>query len=57
MIQDQAVLPFAQPLAAWLGVSLHTLELVDAAIGAAFVVGMGLLLKRLHKSEPEGSHA
>lgn len=57
IIQDQGVLPFAQPLAAWLGISLHALELIDAAFGAAFVVGMGWLLKRMHKSEPQGSHA
>jgi len=57
IIQDQGILPFARPLAAWLGITLHTLELIDAAIGAVFVVGMGWLLKRMHKAEPEGSHA
>ncbi len=58
IIQDQGVLPFVKPLADWLGVTLHTLELVDAAIGAIFVVGMGWLLRRMHqKDEPRESHA
>lgn len=58
IIQDQGMLPFAQPLANWLGITLHTLEQVDAAIGAIFVICMGWLLKRVHqKGERRESHA
>lgn len=56
LIQDQALLPFLKPIADALGMSMHTLEMVDAAIGAAFVVLAGLMIKRMHKA-PEGSHA
>ena len=57
IVQDQGVLPIAQQIADTFKISLHTLELIDAAIGAIFVVGMGLLLRRMHAGKAEASHA
>lgn len=57
IVQDQGVLPIAQQIADALHVSVHTLEKIDAAIGAIFVVVVGWLIKRAHASEPESSRA
>lgn len=59
LVQDIAVAPFFDTLAKNLGVSFHTLELADAALGALFVVGMGYLLRKRHaakESEASVSH-
>ncbi|MBV1692924.1 MAG: TerC family protein [Hyphomicrobiales bacterium] len=46
LVQDPAVLPFTEGFAQQIGVTFHTLELVDAAIGAVLVVAVGWLLQR-----------
>jgi YjbE family integral membrane protein len=46
IVQDPAVLPFTEDFAQRIGVTFHTLELIDAAFGAMLVVLLGWLLKR-----------
>jgi YjbE family integral membrane protein len=49
MIQDPAISTWGETFAKTLGMDFHTLELIDAALGAIFVVGLGWLLKRRHE--------
>lgn len=55
LVSDPGVIPYSEQLAKSLGVSFHALELVAAAIGAAFVVLMGMLLRGRH-SKAEAAH-
>jgi YjbE family integral membrane protein len=48
LVSDPGLLAYSEAIAKSLGVSLHTLERIAAAIGAAFVVAMGWLLRRRH---------
>ena len=48
IVTDPGVEAYAKDVAKSLGVTFHTLELIAAAIGAAFVVIAGWLLKRRH---------
>lgn len=56
LVTDPGVLPISEQIGASLGVSLHMLERIAAALGAAFVVAMGALLRRRHATAHEGAH-
>lgn len=51
IVSDPGVHHQAEALAKQLGVDMHTLERIAAAIGAAIVVAAGWLLKRRHAAE------
>jgi YjbE family integral membrane protein len=48
IVSDPGVVGYAEQAARSLGVTLHTLERIAAAVGALFVVGMGWVLRRRH---------
>lgn len=55
LVTDPGVLPYSEAVAKSMGVTLHQLELIAAAIGAAFVVLMGMLLRGRH-GKTEAAH-
>ena len=48
LVTDPGLLPSSEGLATAIGVSLHTLERIAAAVGATFVVVVGWLLRKIH---------
>lgn len=55
LVSDPGVLPYSEQIAKSLGVTFHTLELIAAAVGAAFVVLMGMILRARH-GKAEAAH-
>ncbi|MDX2159511.1 MAG: TerC family protein [Hyphomicrobiaceae bacterium] len=51
IVSDPGLHHQAEELAKALGITLHTLERIAAAIGAAIVVGVGWVLRRRHAAE------
>lgn len=55
LVSDPGIQPYSEQLAKSFGISFHALELVAAAIGAAFVILMGMLLRARH-AKAETAH-
>lgn len=57
LVSDPGLLPYSEMVSKQLGISLHALERIAAAVGAAFVVLMGAVLRGRHaKGETEVAH-
>jgi YjbE family integral membrane protein len=55
LLTDPAVVGFAEDLAHRLGIDPHTLDLIAAGFGAAFVVVVGWLIMRMHERRHAGA--